>query len=219
MWLQGDFHRASRTYSTLNNNNICANNQNNNKSVEADNNNLNTNDNADSKLNNMSSQMSSKFDLKQLTNEVESMGLRNEESGDLRGRRKDKSLTPTNKDPCTYAPGESQGDYLNRLKVSRRYPRSATAALPALPAINPSLTKDDSRYQRSTSQSKGESTYISPFRPLKKPMYLTRSTVQKPVADNIDKSSPTTSHHEATERIIGRRSQKLGETELRVNKR
>jgi len=199
MWVQGDLYRrkqASKNFSaarTLISNVEDANNNNSQSSITEsispdtlvtriipiefddvnNNNNNNTNDNETigdeegprrtEKEEVNSGCLSSRLD-KTLTllRCEESIGR---ERGD-RGRQKDRVLL----DPCTYGDGETQGDYLNRMKAIRRGQRSATitssAALPIL---------DDPRAsRRSSSQPKDPDVTHSPHKPS-----LSKSTSSK----------------------------------------
>lgn len=214
--MEGELYRTARA--NARNNNISTgqafypSNINNNKSIGTDTMDMNSNDNEMSHLNDLSNQITNTLDLKHISNVAGDTGPGQGvgkvtfecESGllDSRGRRKDKSLSI--KDPCTYATGETQGDYLNRLKASRKHPRSATASTSSSPLT--AKTEDPRSLRRSTSQPKKES-YMSPFRPPKQSTYVTRAATKKNNNDDSFEKPSLWGHGENdTERILNRRS-------------
>lgn len=197
------------------NHNICPSITNNNKTHSVDNNNVNDNretDARDSRLSNLQNQLLN-LDLKILANEVDAIddesSPKRDESFESRRSRREKSTTPVHADPCTYAAGETQGDYLNRLKASRKQPRSATAT--TTPGVL--ANKEDPRsLRRSTSQPKSD-TYISPFKALKQQstiLYNTRATLKKQLSENIDKSPSDLDQEQSKRRSAGFRPSDYG---------
>ncbi|KAI1289883.1 Dual specificity protein phosphatase CDC14A [Halotydeus destructor] len=205
LWMQGDLQRASRA--NTQNNNITIQTT---KSVttkggnEKNNNNNNNNTKRESRRSEMSDDIVKSIDLKRLENEIDSLEISDNElnkssdsANEKRGRRKEKPTADLIiKDTTNYGSGVTQGDYLNKLKASRKCPRSASSAMSS-PVLDRKV--DESRIwravRRSTSQPKGD-TYMSPFKAFKQPSYNTRSTQtveKKDVNENFEKPAKNSS--------------------------
>jgi cell division cycle 14 len=190
MWVQGDLYRrkASKNFSSTRtvisedaNNNNSSQSSITNSSISADtivtriipisfddvNNNNNTNDNETIANEERESQTKTETEDGSLSSQLDKTLtlLRCDETID-RGRKKDRIVL----DPCTYGDGETQGDYLNRMKAIRRGQRSATITSTAALAI-----LDDPRAsRRSSSQPKDPDVTHSPHKPS-----LSKSTCSK----------------------------------------
>ena len=227
MWLQGDIQRTARA--RLNNNNPMNIGFNNNNVMtaikDADNNNLAPNDDKrdaktdDNRTINIDRSTSSEVRLRELTEdltknldlgrnrEMTEAGdeLGEESFADNRGRKKDKFTSTITLDPCLYPTGETQGDYLNRLKIQRaaRTPRSVTSHTETT-LMSPAQSLKVAASRRSTSQPKSpEESYLSPLKSHLKPSITLSSgyNTRASVAVTRRKSSPE-QKKTSVERII-----------------